>query len=303
VITRDPNEFLATFAALPAARPATPKGVFLIAPDAFGIEEESARDNRYMAKDAIVDRERAHAQHRALAAAIEAVGVDALVLRGAAGQCDGVFLNNVFATASGRFVIGSMRHPARRAEAGRADVRAIFERDMGREVVDLSRLECVAELTGPLVIDRARGVGFCGRTERVDDPGIAAMHAAFDLALTYVFDLRESEYHTNVVLSVLASRAVVICESAFADPAAARAIAAAYAPNVVAIDAAEKDAYAGNCLALTERDVFLSATASRALRSATRARFAELGFALHAVEADEFEKAGGSVRCLISELW
>src|SRR3546814_17991877 len=75
-----------------------------------------------------------------------------------------------------------------------------------------------AELTGSLVIDRARGLGFCGLSARCDTTGAAAMHAAFGLRATLLFDLAAGEYHTNVLLSVLAGRALVLCPDGFADP-------------------------------------------------------------------------------------
>jgi hypothetical protein len=295
--------FLQAFSRLASSKPALPSAVFLVAPDGFGLEAESATDNAYMKMDARVDLERAHAQHRKLVAAIQRVGVPAFVLPGVAGQCDGVFPNNVYGTASGRFIVGAMRHEARQREAARGDVRALFETVMARETVDLSQRGCVAELTGPLVIDRARGVGLCGMTLRVDAAGVLAMHEAFALELTYHFPLVAGEYHTNVVLAILAGRAAVLHRESFADPDTAYAIERAYDGTTIEVDDAEKAAFAANCIALTDRDVFLSATADRVLRPTTRARFTSLGFRLHAVEVDELEKAGGSVRCMIGEVF
>ncbi|MEJ2385730.1 MAG: hypothetical protein P8Y54_15345, partial [Xanthomonadales bacterium] len=50
---------------------------------------------------------------------------------------------------------GRMRHAGRRPEAGREDIRGWF-RDRGRALHDLSQQDLVAELTGVMVIDRAR---------------------------------------------------------------------------------------------------------------------------------------------------
>ena len=51
--------------------------------------------------------------------------------------------------------------------------------------------DLVAELTGSLIIDRARGVGYCGLSERCDMAGARAMHQAFDLRLTFCFELAD----------------------------------------------------------------------------------------------------------------
>jgi hypothetical protein len=303
MIVASAASFLQAFSRLDSRSRAVPKAVFLIEPEEFGLEPQSAADNAYMRMAASVDPDRALAQHRGLVRAIRRAGIPVFVLPGIPEAKDGVFLNNVFGTAEGRFVIGSMRHEARRREAARKDVRALFEDVLRYETIDLSTRDCVAELTGPLVIDRARAVGLCGMTPRVDDAGVTAMHDAFRLALTYRFPLTAGEYHTNVVLSILAARACVMHAASFADDETPEALRAAYHGATIELDDAEKANFAANCIALSETDVFLSATADRALRPATRARFAALGFTLHPVEVEELEKAGGSVRCLIAELF
>lgn len=303
MIVASATAFLQAFSRLDSRARATPKAVFLIEPEDFALEAQSASDNAYMKMDERVDPERALAQHRALVRTIQRAGIPVMVLPGVPEAKDGVFLNNVFATAEGRFVIGSMRHEARRREAKREDIRAWFADVLRYETIDLSTRDCVAELTGPLILDRARAVGLCGMTPRVDEAGVVAMHDAFRLALTYRFPLVDGEYHTNVVLSILASRACVMHPASFADDATPDALRAAYHGATIELDDAEKAGFAANCIALSECDVFLSATADRALRPQTRARFAALGFRLHSAEVDELEKAGGSVRCLIAELF
>ncbi|MFW6341241.1 MAG: arginine deiminase-related protein, partial [Wenzhouxiangella sp.] len=188
-------------------------------------------------------------------------------------------------------------------EAGRRDIRAFFTQLMGYEEVDLSQRDLVAELTGALVIDRSHRIGYCGMSQRVDEAGCRAMHQAFDLALTFRFDLKPTEYHTNVVMAVLASRALVICPEAFADPEVPKAIAEAYGGHVLEISAAEKEAFAGNCIALNFKDLFMSQTAVDALDPAKLEQLRSWRFEIHAVEMDEIEKAGGSLRCCVAEIF
>jgi hypothetical protein len=140
-------------------------------------------------------------------------------------------------------------------------------------------------------------------TGRVDELGLEAMHAAFGLDLTFRFDLRPEEYHTNVVLAMLAGRACVIHAGAFADPAAPAAIAEAFPGRTLWLDQAEKDAFAGNCIALTESDLFMSRRAADTLRPASRRALESWGFKLHTTELDEIEKAGGSLRCMVAEIF
>jgi N-dimethylarginine dimethylaminohydrolase len=140
-------------------------------------------------------------------------------------------------------------------------------------------------------------------SDRCDEAGAAAMHHAFGLRATLLFDLAPGEYHTNVVLSVLAGRAVSICPDGFADAAVVDAIASLYAPHAVLLDRAEKLAFAGNCIAPTGDTVWMSQAAEDALRPQSREGFARAGFALRSVPLDEIEKAGGSLRCCVGEIF
>ena len=166
---------------------------------------------------------------------------------------DALFPNNVFATAAGRYVVGRMRHPVRQREAERADIRGFFGGVLDYAEIDLSTQPHPCELTGALVIDRARGLGFCGLSERCDEDGARLMHEAFGLRATLLFDLAPGEYHTNVVLAVLAGRAALVCPDGFADPAVVEAIAGFYAPHAVLLSPAEHAAFAGNAIALSPR--------------------------------------------------
>jgi hypothetical protein len=287
----------------PSSAPGVPRAVFLVSPESFCLAAESARDNVYMQLAQGVDAGRAAEQHRQLALALASAGVPVMSFPGSADTPDAVFPNNVYATAPGRLIVGAMRHPVRQREAGRLDIRDWFKAVLGYAEIDLSTRPLVAELTGSLVIDRARRIGFCGLSERCDRAGAAAMAVAFDLRDVLVFDLAQGEYHSNVVMSALAGRGVLLCPDGFADPAVADAIAQAYGDGAIFIDQAEKAAFAGNCIALGERGLWMSAAAEAALRPATRSAIARLGFQIHSVVLDELEKAGGSLRCMIGEIY
>ena len=305
MIATTPAVFLAAAPWRLAARGRpTMAAAMLVSPIGFRVCREPV-DNLYM-QVVEVDPGRAMAQHHAVVETLGACGVPVLVVPGREGLDDAVFPNNTFGTAPGRFIVGAMRHPGRRAEAAREDMRALFTGTLGRELIDLSSHashDFVAELTGPLIIDRARGLGLCGLTQRADEAGCAAMHAAFGLELTFRFALQPTEYHTNVVLSVLAGRACVLHPGSFADPEVPLAIARVYEGRTLLLSDEEKAAFAANCLAVTERDVMMSAGAWRSLRPSSRAALESWGFHVRAVEVDEFEKAGGSLRCMIAEVF
>ena len=180
----------------------TPGSVMMVEPEGFYVNSESALDNHYMDLEHVVNPARAMNQFHGLVRLIRNRGVNVHVFPGDPRTPDDVFPNNVFATLPRRLVIGNMRYPIRQLEAERLDIRQHFI-DRGYEVIDLRKRDCVAELTGVLIMDRARRIGFCGISERVDRAGAEAMHEAFNLKLTYCFDLTPDEYHTNVVFSCL----------------------------------------------------------------------------------------------------
>ena len=313
MITREIDAFLARArACAPDFGPATARAAFLVAPDGFARAEQSAGDNRYMAAADAFDAGQAMREHRDLHVALSRQ-LPTVCFAGAADTPDALFPNNVFATAredasahprgGARLVVGRMRHEVRRREAARADIRGWFRDVLGYAETDLSTQPHPCELTGALVVDRARGLGFCGLSERCDEAGAALMHAAFGLRATLLFELAPGEYHTNVVLAVLAGRAAMVCADGFADAAVPEAIAALYAPHAVSLSPAERRAFAGNAIALVPDRVSMSATAERALRPATRQALAAAGFAVEAVELAAIEAAGGSLRCCVAEVF
>ena len=304
MIVDSPADFLRQLASadLPATGPACAKAVMLVEPLDFTVNAESAIDNHYMDLDHDANSKRALEQARGLARLIAAQGIEVVSFPGRRETPDGVFPNNVFATTPDRFIVGHMLRPSRQLEAERADIRTYFSSKGYREI-DLSGDDLVAELTGTLIIDSARRIGFCGMTGRVNRAGLEAMHEAFGLKLTFSFALRPEEYHTNVIMMVLASRACVIYPGGFTDPAVPAAIAAAFPGRTLVLSTQEQNAFAANCIALTENDLFMSQTGLDALRDSSRRLLQEWGFMIHATPLDEIEKAGGSLRCMVAEIF
>jgi len=98
----------------------------MIEPDRFHVSDESALDNVYMDTVSAVDDSRAADEHRSLAQSISNCGVPVIRFPGKTATPDDVFPNNVFATAPGRLIVGSMLHSQRRKEAERQDIRELF---------------------------------------------------------------------------------------------------------------------------------------------------------------------------------
>ena len=304
MIVRTPQDFLYQLENRdwPVDSPATPHAVMMVEPADFSVSAESAVDNLYMNLNDKVDAQLALKQSRDLASLLVEQGIEVVSFPGDPRTPDAIFPNNAFACTPDKLIIGHMLHPGRQAEAEREDIRSYFQSN-GYGCIDLSQQDCVAELTGVLNIDHARQIGFCGMTGRVDEAGLVAMHDAFDLNMIFSFELQPEEYHTNVIMMVLAGRACVIYPDAFVDQRVPEAIAAAFPGRSLLLSKAEKDAFAGNCIALTDSDIFMSQTGVDALRPTSRDALKSWGFTIYGARLDEIEKAGGSLRCMLAEIF
>ena len=77
----------------------------------------------------------------------------------------------------------------------------------------------------------------------------------------------------------------------------------AFPGHTLMLTEAEKNAFAGNCIALTETDLFMSRTGLDALSAGGLKSLEAWGFVLHSTPLDEIEKAGGSLRCMVAEIF
>jgi hypothetical protein len=133
--------------------------------------------------------------------------------------------------------------------------------------------------------------------------GARTMHDVFGLRLMFCFELAPGEYHANVVMASLAGRAVILAPDGFADPEVPRAIAEAFGGRALWLSPEQKRAYAANAITLSPHRVWMSAHAAASLTDAQHATLAEWDFAVGAVGLDEIEKAGGSLRCCVGEIF
>jgi len=302
MLTRDADAFFRFANTCEPQYPTCAKAVYLVTPEGFSLASESAQDNVYMDLGKSVKADVALAQHRNLAHAISKQ-LPTICFPGRTETPDAVFPNNVFATAKNKILLGHMRHPVRQAESEREDMLGFFRDVLAYELVDLRTQPGICELTGSLIIDRARNIAYCGLSERCDAVGARAMYEAFGLKACLMFDLAPGEYHTNVVLAILASRGVIIAPDGFADRSVSDAIARFYAPHAVVLSTPEKNAFAANAISLREDAVWMSQHAADSLGISSREILDRAGFNVHAVDLSEIEKAGGSLRCCVGEIY
>lgn len=280
------------------------KAAFMVSPVGFSLNEQTAQDNEYMQMDESVDEKLAVFQQMQLARTLTDFGIPVVTFPGSEDTPDAVFPNNAFATNHNRrYIVGSMKYPNRQLETQRRDIRKFFGGVLGYEEYEIENHRAIAELTGVMVPDRGRNVGFVGMTERVDEAGAVELDEGFQLDLTFQFDLAEGEYHTNVVMACLASVGCVIHKDSFADPDVVQAIDDFYEGRILYLSDEEKMAFCGNCISITDRDVLFSQTAFDTLSVSSRKILNNWGLDIHGVDVSELEKAGGSLRCMIGEIF
>ncbi|HET6492708.1 MAG TPA: arginine deiminase-related protein [Burkholderiales bacterium] len=81
------------------------------------------------------------------------------------------------------------------------------------------------------------------------------------------------------------------------------AIARAYGGRAIRLSPEQKRAYAANAITLSPDRAWMSARAASSLTDEQHSSLASWGVAIGAVELSEIEKAGGSLRCCVAEIF
>ena len=300
--------------------PQAAAAVLMVRPDAFASNPQTLASNSFQARAPRSPdmQRRAELEFDAAVAALEAVGVRVHAFAGRE-DCDApdeVFPNNwVSFHADGSVVLYPMLAPNRRLER-RPDLIAALEREHGytiRQLVDLTANEVEGrflEGTGSLVLDRANRVAYaCGspRTEL----GVLADFVARLGYESFVFAatdaVKRPVYHTNIVMSVGSSFAIV-CLEAVADAAQRAQLTdhiAASTRTLIEISLGQMHDFAANILELAGTDgpvIALSEHARRCLDAAQTRALERCGslvsVAIPTIEAH----GGGSLRCMLAEV-
>lgn len=228
---------------------------------------------------------------------------------------DAVFPNNWLSThADGSVVTYPMQPVSRRAER-RADVvqnlSDVHGLAMARHV-DLSLLEQdehYLEGTGSLVLDRVHRRAYACLSPRTTMPALTAFCQKLDyepIAFSAFGEDGTAVYHTNVMMCV-GSAVIVACVDAIAEDDRERVTRAMGADHqLMPISLAQMNAFAGNMIELRSAQGYsvmvLSQTAFDSLSDAQRDILSG-STTLLPIAIPTIETAGGSVRCMIAEIF
>ena len=296
--------------------------VFLVRPARFSFNPETAASNHFQQTmaglDAAVVQARAFAEFDALVATLRAKGVNVLVFEDTPEPVkpDAVFPNNWLTLhPDGRVLLYPMCAPNRRAERRPDILEALRQQFAVTEVIDFSPREQegrFVEGTGSLVFDHQHRIAYAGLSPRTDARLLAEIAAQLGYRpVTFrAHDAHGQEiYHTNVMLSIGAGFAVLCPESVTdaTERAAVVACLAATGHEIVAISLAQVAHFAGNMLALQSAEgsilLAMSQSAFDALTAAQRRALGAYGELLPLPIPTIETSGGGSVRCMLAEVF
>ena len=296
--------------------------VLMIRPARFESNPMTAESNRFQGRNPLSPEEQhkiALQEFEALAGALRDAGITVVVADDTPEPHtpDSIFPNNwVSFHADGRVVLYPMEAPNRRTER-RPDIIEMLDTEMGfqvRDVIDLSVHEKnghYLEGTGSMVLDRTNRIAYACLSSRtqLDPLGDFAQRMDYDVVAFDAFDRNgERIYHTNVLMNVGESVAV-ICAESISDEAQREAVLAQLkvtGHQVVKLSYDQLDAFAGNMLELRREDgvrvIAMSSQAWNSLNEDQRDILLANGEVVHVPIENIESSAGGSVRCMLAEI-
>lgn len=294
--------------------------VLMIRPARFGANPETADSNRFQQSGGSAgEAAAALAEFDGLAARLSDAGVEVIVAADTPEppKPDACFPNNwVSFHADGSVVLYPMMAPSRRGERRAAPIDEVKRSGFRvTRTIDLSPLESRGEFlegTGSLVLDRPRRIAYACCSPRTTPAALADFSAALGYRILPFRALGPDgrpAYHTNVMMAI-GEHFAVVCAEAIPDATEGAAVLdelASAGLEVIDIDAAEMRGFAGNLLALRSREgeplVAMSEAALLALSARKRRRVERHG-AIVAAPIPTIERlGGGSVRCMIAEVF
>ncbi|DBA84070.1 hypothetical protein WJX77_002568 [Trebouxia sp. C0004] len=307
--------------------------VLMVAPTAFGFNDQTAQDNSFMhasREGGSTDAGSDVTQHvlrefsglyRELT---ESAGIQVNLFQHTLshGTPDAVFPNNWFSThpasESGQesaMVLYPMKTKNRAAER-REDIIACIQQRGYSNMFDMSSSEAsnkYLEGTGALVPDRVNGIVYVNLSERADEK--LAQQWADQLGYKDVVTFRtldrrsKAVYHTNVMLCVGTDVAIVCAEGVKDDKERQRLLSSLGShQTVVQITSDQMDALCGNVLELEDGKglpiLAMSTQAYNAFTEEQRKTMLKHVAAIHHAPIDTIEHVGGGgVRCSLAELF
>ncbi len=299
--------------------------ILMIRPAQFRMNEQTAVNNYFQSQTGLTPKEvvtKAQQEFDAYVAVLRSKGVQVTVVQDTEDPDtpDALFPNNwVSFHSDGTVVLYPMFAENRRLERREA-ILEILEEDgfLISEVMDYTAAEnenIFLEGTGSLLLDRVNKKAYCALSVRAHEDLFIEFCEDFEYtpvifnALQTVGDKRLPIYHTNVMMC-LAESFAVICLDSIDDKKERKNVLShlkAEGKEVIAISEAQMHAFAGNMLQLLGSNdtpyLVMSTTAYQSLTteqlSKIQAHCEIIHSDLHTIET----AGGGSARCMMAEVF
>ena len=299
--------------------------ILMIRPAQFRMNEQTAVNNYFQSQTGLTPKEvvrKAQQEFDAYVAVLRSKGVQVTVVQDTEDPDtpDALFPNNwVSFHSDGPVVLYPMFAENRRLERREA-ILEILEEDgfLISEVMDYTAAEnenIFLEGTGSLLLDRVNKKAYCALSVRAHEDLFIEFCEDFEYtpvifnALQTVGDKRLPIYHTNVMMC-LAESFAVICLDSIDDKKERKNVLShlkADGKEVIAISEAQMHAFAGNMLQLLgSNDTPYLVMSTTAYQSLTREQLSKIQAHCEIIHSDlhTIETAGGgSARCMMAEVF
>jgi hypothetical protein len=298
--------------------------VFMVRPLRFRLNEQTAVNNYYQdAKIQIIDQNnKAQDEFDAFAKALQDKGVNVITVSDddKHDTPDSIFPNNWISThESGDVVLYPMYAENRRLER-RPEVLDTLEEHgfVIHNIIDYTSAEdegFFLEGTGSLLLDRANRIAYCSLSPRADEE--LMIEFCEDLEYTPVLftayqsvgEERKAIYHTNVMMA-LGERFAVICLDCIDNKQERKNVIQHLKDSgkeIITITEAQVASFAGNMMQVInnqdERLLLMSDQAYRSLSTEQIEKLEKYSEILHPDITTIETLGGGSVRCMMAEVF
>lgn len=295
--------------------------ILMIRPAAFGFNEETENDNFFQFNSTTSKEELQQKAEKEFDKMVEILmghGIDVIVINDTKQprKPDAIFPNNWLSTSpDGVVSIFSMFAPNRRTEKREDILKKLKQQFVVKQVQNLSEFEREGrflEGTGSMVIDHDNKMIYAAISERTNMPALEKFVSTNGYqAIVFIATDKNGRhiYHTNIMMSIGESFAV-LCEEAIDEEwelIAVRQLLESTGHTIIGITREQMHCFAGNMLQLQnnkdEKFLVLSQAAFNSLRKEQK-RMLEAYSQLLPIEVPTIEEAGGgSVRCMMAEIF
>lgn len=298
----------------------TTSHILMIRPVNFGYNQQTAESNAFQDPDDDQQQVQAKAlvEFDNFVQILRDNGVDVTVVEDTAEPHtpDSIFPNNwVSFHENGDVFLYPMQAENRRLERREDIIRQLEEKFEVGHIIDLSRFEKASKFlegTGSMVLDRENKIAYACLSPRTDEEVLATFceHAGYKPLLFNAVDHNgKAIYHTNVLMAI-AAKYVVICLDAISDDEEAEQVIDAISESgkeIIAISFEQMNHFAGNMLEVyngkSESLIVMSQAAWESLDDEQKEVISCFSKPVYADIATIEKNGGGSVRCMMAEVW